>query len=159
MAVDWDTIEAIALTKAADLWYLFPISATLRMLKRRERPPRERRLVLDRLFGERGWYKAFYHTWEKDGLITGPHLMTTRHADEKGVTRYFVKRLRSVFEWVSDRPLRLFRSKGPLLFHLYFASSIPGKRRAYDTVTNILSVCSEARDFQDRLKKLRARPR
>jgi three-Cys-motif partner protein len=121
MAVEWDMIEAIAETKAADVWYLFPISATLRMLQRHEKPPKCRRLALDSL--------------------------------------YFVERLRSVFEWVSEKPLRLFRTNGPLLFHLYFASSIPGKRRAYDTVTDILSVYSEARDFPDRFRALRAERR
>lgn len=158
MAVEWDTIEAIAKTQAADVWYLFPISATLRMLQKREKPPKGRRLVLDRLFGERGWYSAFYHTWEKHGF-TGPQEMTTRHADEKAVTKYFVERLESVFEWVSPKPLRLFRTSGPLLFHLYFASSIPGRRRAYDTVTDILSVYCEARDFPERFKSLRAERR
>lgn len=155
MAVDWKTLEAIAETKAADVWYLFPINATLRLLQRRNKPPKSRRLSLDRLFGERGWYKTFYHTWERNGLITGPELVTSRHADEKGVTKYFVRRLRSAFEWVSEKPLRLFNYQNSLMFQLYFASSIPGERRMYETVQDILSVPSIARDFPARFKKLR----
>ena len=157
MAVDWKTIEAIAETKAADVWYLFPVSATLRLLQRRNKPPRSRRLRLDRLFGERSWYKAFYDAWERNGLISDPELVTSRHADEKGVIRYFVRRLQSIFEWVSEKPLRLFNCQGSPMFHLYFASSIPGKRRAYETVQNILSIPSSARDFPARFEKLRIR--
>lgn len=154
LAVNWDTIETIAKTEAADVWYLFPISATLRMLQRREKPSRSRKRVLDRLFGERGWYQKFYHSWERGGLISAPQLVTTRHADEKVVIKYFVKRLRSVFEWVSQKPLRLFSTNGPPLFHLYFMSSIPGKRRNHDIVQDILRICSGARDFRARFEKL-----
>jgi three-Cys-motif partner protein len=155
MAVNWDTIKSIAETQAADVWYLFPINATLRMLHRREKPPKSRRLVLDRLFGERDWYQEFYHTWDRSGFF-GPRLQTTRHANEKGVIKYFVNRLQSVFEWVSEKPLRLFSANGPLLFHLYFASSILGVRRIYDTVQDILRIYSGARDFPAQFEKLLA---
>lgn len=70
--------------------------------------------------------------------------------------KYFVKRLQSVFKWVSEKPLRLFRTNGSLMFHLHFSSSIPGKRRIYDTVRDILSISTEARDFPARFEKLQA---
>jgi len=128
MQVNWKTIEAIAKTKAADVWYLFPISATLRLLQRRNKPPRSQRLKLDRFFGERSWAREFYHTLGYNGLISGPIRVTSRHAHERQVVRYFVRRLRSAFEWVSKTPLRLVNKRGSLMFHLYFASSIPGNR-------------------------------
>ncbi|MGA2256827.1 MAG: hypothetical protein ABSG53_19425 [Thermoguttaceae bacterium] len=89
------------------------------------------------------------------GGLARLELVTSRHADVKGVIRYFVPRLQSIFEWVSEKPLRLSNYQGAPMFHLYFASSIPGKRRAYETVQNILSIPSSARDFPARFEKLR----
>lgn len=152
--VNWETLEAIAKTKAADLWYLFPINTTLRILQRKDSPSKSQIQNLDRMFGESDWFEAFYRKWIQASL-TGTKSRTTRHANEKDIRDYIVGRLRTVFEWVDERPLRLFHSKG-LMFYLLFASAIPGKRRAYQTVRDILSISSEAHDFPGQFKQLRA---
>lgn len=49
--VEWATIEAVAETRAIDLWILFPLSAVNRMLTRSGKIPEDWRLCLNRLFG------------------------------------------------------------------------------------------------------------
>lgn len=156
MEVNWNMIAKIAETKAADMWYLFPISATLRMLRRQDKPLMCRRQALDRLFRERDCCSQFYHTWKRNGLISGPQLVTSRLANEKSIINYFVQRLQSVFSWVSVRPLRLLSSHVSSLFQLYFASSIPGQPPIYEMVKDILRISSGARDFPARFENMQA---
>ncbi|MGB3977138.1 MAG: three-Cys-motif partner protein TcmP [bacterium] len=61
MQVEWKTIEAIAQTKAIDLWMLFPLGmAVNRLLKRSGEISESWRLRLDSIFGTNDWYDKFY---------------------------------------------------------------------------------------------------
>lgn len=59
-AVDWRVIEAIADTKAIDLWILFPIGAINRMLNKDKRPGKAMAERLTRVFGTEKWNEQFY---------------------------------------------------------------------------------------------------
>ena len=59
MQVRWNTIAAIAGTKAIDLWILFPLSAVNRLLKRDGQISLAWRNTLDEMFGSSDWYDAF----------------------------------------------------------------------------------------------------
>ncbi len=60
MQVDWSTIEALANTRAVDLWLLFPLGVAVnRLLTRSEPPPRERGDALTRIFGTTAWRDEF----------------------------------------------------------------------------------------------------
>ena len=63
MQVTWDTMKAIAKTKAIDLWILFPLGIGVNRLLRRDAKISEgwqRRL--DDFFGTPDWRNAFYET-------------------------------------------------------------------------------------------------
>ena len=56
-SVEWRVIEAIAKTRAVDLWILFPYSALNRMLTRDRKPTRSWCEKLTRVFGTAEWEK------------------------------------------------------------------------------------------------------
>jgi three-Cys-motif partner protein len=61
MQVTWATINAIAETKAIDLWLLFPLGVAVnRMLPKDGQIPSGWRQRLDLMFGEPDWYQVFY---------------------------------------------------------------------------------------------------
>lgn len=59
MQVEWTTIEAIAQTKAIDLWYLFPTGIGVnRLLKKDGKINDSNQKRLDKIFGTKEWRKA-----------------------------------------------------------------------------------------------------
>lgn len=61
MQVDWTTIEAIARTKAIDLWVLFPLGIGVnRLLTKSGDIPESWRRRLNVLLGTEDWYEEFY---------------------------------------------------------------------------------------------------
>jgi three-Cys-motif partner protein len=61
MQVEWQTIQAIAKTKAIDLWLLFPLGIGVsRLLTRSGEIPTGWRTRLDILLGTTDWYDEFY---------------------------------------------------------------------------------------------------
>ena len=120
MQVDWKTIEAIAETKAIDLWYLFPISGVARLLTKdgKMEPEWENRLNL--IFGKTDWRDAFYTRGQTIDLFSEESGLQ-KTADYSGIAQYFINRLSSVFAGVAPNPLKLLNSKNIPLFLLCFA--------------------------------------
>ena len=128
MQVKWDTIAAIAKTKAIDLWLLFPLgTGANRLLKRDGKIPESWRARLDATFGSSDWYDAFYQKVEYQELLPGgPTVETHKQANFDTIWTYFLKRLASVFPHVAKRPLPLFNSANCPLYLLCFAAGNPG---------------------------------
>jgi three-Cys-motif partner protein len=129
MQVTWTTIQAIAATKAIDLWLLFPLGiGVMRMLPNHGQIPPGWRKTLDRMFGESTWYDAFYGKVQTFDLFSSsPTDVTVKRADYDSISRYFVERLKSVFPHVADNPLPLHNSSNCPLYLLCFAAANPGK--------------------------------
>jgi three-Cys-motif partner protein len=126
MQVDWTVIEAIAATKAIDLWILFPIGmAVNRLLTTGGPPPEEWRKALTRIFGTGEWEQAFYGTGQNLDLFGGEATQHVKLADFKKIGQFFVDRLKTIFVGVSDKPLPLLNSRKNPLYLLCFASSNP----------------------------------
>jgi three-Cys-motif partner protein len=127
--IKWETVRAIADTKGADLWYLFPLGQTVNRLLRRDRAEIEdsQRQALKGMFGCTSWYDEFYRAVVREGIISTER-QTLKTGGSKEIGRYFVERLWTVFPYVIERPLRLYNRTGVLLFTFCFAS--PSKRRA-----------------------------
>ncbi|AMV31700.1 hypothetical protein VN12_06235 [Pirellula sp. SH-Sr6A] len=121
MQVNWSTIEAIAATKAIDLWILFPIGqAVNRLLVNRKPPPENWANALTRTFGEDAWRHRFYKKSVQPSLF-GDEELETKTADFADIEAYFLERLSSVFESVAKNPLLLFNSRGTPIYLLCFA--------------------------------------
>lgn len=142
MQVDWATIEAIAATKAIDLWILFPLGQGVNRLLTREGPPppawADR---LTRFFGTDEWRSRFYRKTEMPGLFGGTLSFVEKDADFATIGSYFLERLRSVFAAVADRTLPLRNSKGTPIFLLCFAA---GNERGAPTAVKIANNIMDA---------------
>jgi three-Cys-motif partner protein len=121
MQVDWATIEAIAHTKAIDLWYLFPLGAVSRLLPRDGQIDSANASKLNRFFGGHHWYNAFFAERVKEGLVWDEH-MTVRVKPREEIGGYYVNRLRSIFTGVARRPRPLYSQGKKTLFWLCFAT-------------------------------------
>lgn len=140
MQVDWALIEAIAATKAIDLWILFPIGmAVNRLLTTGGPPPEEWQKALTRIFGTTDWENAFYGTQTKKDLF-GEVTQQVKQADFNKIGQFFVDRLKTIFAGVSERPLPLMNSRNNPLYLLCFAAGNPkGAPTAIKIANHILT--------------------
>ena len=123
MQVEWQTIEAIAQTKAIDLWLLFPLGQGVnRLLTREGPPPQAWANRLTTMFGTDSWRDAFYRPSSQLELFSDePHLEKSANFDS--IMQYFLDRLDSVFEMVAPNPLVLRNSRNNPIFLLCFAAA------------------------------------
>jgi three-Cys-motif partner protein len=70
MQVEWATLQAIAATRAIDLWLLFPLGIGVgRLLTRSGEIPDSWRRRLDALLGTDSWYEEFYSVRSERSLF------------------------------------------------------------------------------------------
>jgi three-Cys-motif partner protein len=124
MQVSWQTMEAIARTKAIDTWILFPIGAVNRLLKRNGEIRVGWKRRLDILFGDPDWYDVFFPKESSSGLF-GEDVHKRRKSDMKMIEKYFNNRLASIFAAVAPNPYTLRNSNNAPLFLLCFAAANP----------------------------------
>lgn len=126
--VEWETLQAIASTKAIDVWYLFSLAGLYRNAARDiSAVDPSKRKTLTRLLGTDQWEYELYSP-----VVRSADLLDTldspetrqRHADVIGLETYVQKRLTSIFPSVLPAfPLPLPTDKGPQRFSLFFAVS------------------------------------
>ena len=129
MQVEWATIEAVAATKAIDMWYLFPVGAVCRCMPRGGQPPEGWEDRIDSVLGTPHWRDLFYAVSQSQTLM-GEESCLERTATYRDVCEFFTQRLRGAFADVvaSDEPLR--NGRGSPMFLLFFAVANPsGKAR------------------------------
>lgn len=121
MQVKWATVEAVAKTKAIDLWLLVPLGIGVnRLLKRSGDIPEPWRKALDEFLGTRDWFDSFY-TSESSPSLFGDEDARLVKAGTSAIGHYFNERLRSVFAAVADSPAVLRNSTNSPLYLLCFA--------------------------------------
>lgn len=121
MQVEWKTIEAIAATKAIDLWLLFPLGIGVnRLLTKSGDIPESWRRRLNLLLGTEDWYDEFY-TAETTPTLFGNDQERVVKATMATIGRYFNTRLRGVFAGVVDEPGVLRNTANNPLYLLCFA--------------------------------------
>jgi three-Cys-motif partner protein len=134
MQVTWDTMKAIAKTKAIDLWILFPLGIGVNRLLRRDANISEGwQQRLDDFFGTSEWRSAFYETKREEGLF-GTEERTEKVANFDSIARFFVNRLKEIFPGVAKNPLALHNSSNVPLYLLCFAA---GNERGAKTAVKI----------------------
>ena len=139
MAVDWNTIERIAATKAIDLWILFPLAqAVNRLLTKGSLPNDGWSRKLTKFFGTDDWQSAFYKPTAQGSLFNEEPAFQ-KEADFDAIGQFFVDRLDTAFAKVAKNPLPLFSSRNVPLFLLCFASANPkGASTAVNIAQDIL---------------------
>jgi len=139
--ISWPTIEAIAATKAIDMWFLFPISAVNRMLVKSGVIAPGWQSKLTDVFGTDSWKKHFYrNTGQRSLLSLLPENKKKKIADFDGIKKYTINRLQSIFAGVAQNPRVLTNNKNSPLFVLFFAvSNERGKKVALTIANHILN--------------------
>jgi three-Cys-motif partner protein len=123
MQVDWQTIEAVARTKAIDMWLLFPLGIGVNrlLLKNPAEIPESWRQRLTLLLGTDEWEHALYKT-ERVNMLFGEEEMVVK-ASLDGIAAFFVNRLKTRFPGVAEHPAVLSNSKGSPLYLFCFAAA------------------------------------
>ena len=140
MQVNWETIKAIANTEAIDLWYLFPFGIGVNRLLKKDagKMPASWEAKLDSIFGTNEWKEAFYSETQETTLF-GSETKTVKDTDFSKISKFVVKRLKSIFAGVAENPLLLRNSKNNPLYLLCFASGSPrGAKTAIKIAQDIL---------------------
>lgn len=139
MQVEWATIEALARTKAVDLWILFPLGQGVNRLLKRKSPP-EGALAdrLTRLFGTPDWKDAFYQPSSQMSMFDTEE-QVEKTASFASIEKFFVDRLKTIFHQVAENPLSLYNSKNVPIYLLCFAAANPkGSETAVKIAQDIL---------------------
>jgi len=139
MQVEWTLIEALAKTKAIDLWLLFPLGmAVNRLLTKGGKPPPAWEQALTRVFGTEDWRNNFY-SQKTEPTLFGDIEVTVKEADFVKIGKFFVNRLKTVFSEVAENPLPLRNSRNTPLYLLCFAAGNPrGAKTAVRIAQHIL---------------------
>jgi len=125
MSVEWTTIEAVAKTKAIDLWILFPLGQAVNRLLIRKHPPEGAWAnKLTRFFGTEDWKTEFYRPRQRVTLFEIEETLE-KEANFESIGKFFVKRLESVFTKVAQNPLTLYNSRNIPIYLLCFAAGNP----------------------------------
>lgn len=131
MEVEWQTLEAIAKTKAIDVWFLFPLSGLYRQAARNISAVDEtKRRALTKMLGTDEWEKELYSQSppivDLLGVLESPD-DRQRNADVAGLEQYVKRRLETIFPLVAE-PFPLPPQKKPQRFSLFFAASNPSPK-------------------------------
>ncbi len=126
MQVEWDTIKAI--TEAFDLWYLFPVMAVNRLLKKDGKISEANKNRLDRIFGTPNWEEALYRRDPQGSIL---EFLDDRPVEDRSVKAagvealksFIIGRLEEVYPGVAKNPRVLCNSKNSPLFLFCFAVS------------------------------------
>ncbi|HEY1951380.1 MAG TPA: three-Cys-motif partner protein TcmP [Gemmatimonadaceae bacterium] len=132
MQVDWKTIEAVAATKAIDLWLLVPLGMGMnRLATKSGKLPESWRRRMDLFLGTTDWYDEFYKQETKVTLFGDAKVQVK--ASMNVMAGYFNRRLKEVFAGVAE-PGVLWNSANNPLYLLCFAV---GNERGKDVALRI----------------------
>jgi three-Cys-motif partner protein len=140
MQVEWQTIEAIANTKAIDLWLLFPLGIGVsRLLTRTGDIPSGWRTRLDKLLGTTNWYDEFYKVEHEPNLFGNDEERVIKATNET-IARYFTDRLKTIFpaNGVAEPGVLRNSSNNPLYLLCFAAGNDKGAPIAVKIASHIL---------------------
>jgi three-Cys-motif partner protein len=138
MQVEWQTIEAIAKTKAIDLWLLFPLGIGVsRLLTRSGEIPKGWRTRLDTLLGTKDWHDEFYKVEHTADLFGNDEERVVKATNET-IARYFNTRLHSIFAGVAEPGVLRNSSNNPLYLLCFAAGNDKGAPIALKIANHLL---------------------
>jgi three-Cys-motif partner protein len=123
MDVEWKTLQAIAATKAIDVWFLFSLSGLYRQATRRSSDiDPDKRAAITRILGTQAWERELYSDMGQGDMFGGEEKQRT--ADVRGLERYVKGRLETIFAKVFE-PKALPADQKPQRFSLFLCISNP----------------------------------
>ncbi|GMW03744.1 MAG: hypothetical protein AMXMBFR84_48780 [Candidatus Hydrogenedentota bacterium] len=125
MQVNWETVCAIARTKAIDLWILFPCGAGVnRMLPANGNVSPSWANRLNLVFGDDGWRNAFYQSDPQQDLFAQQDTIQ-KSANPESIGLYYNRKLSTIFAGVARNPRAMRNSRDYVMYQLMFAASNP----------------------------------
>ena len=118
--LDFNLLRSISLTKAIDVWYLFPFYAVNRMLKKDKNIDDDWKKVLNRCLGDDSWEDDLYFESTQLNLFQD---VEYEKASVKDIQRFICKKMKEVFPYVSENYLVLKNSRNSPLFLLFLLIS------------------------------------
>jgi three-Cys-motif partner protein len=145
MQVEWKTIEAVAATKAIDLWLLVPLGMGMnRLAPRSGKLPESWRVRMNAFLGTADWYDEFYKVETMPTLFGDQQVQVRASMDV--MARYFNNRLKQVFAGVAEEPGVLWNSsKNPLYMFCFAVGNESGKNIALRIANHLLKRLKEVR--------------
>lgn len=127
MNLQWATLERVARSKLADVWYLFPLSGLYRQAARDAADiDEDKARSLTTMLGTEAWRSAFYKE-SPQGSLFDEAPTVERHLGPMQMKDWVTSHLRTIFSSVVE-PKILYQTtpngtQGAPLFALYFAVS------------------------------------
>ncbi len=138
--VKWDTIEAIAKTKAIDLWVLYPHGiAVNRMLTKTGDIDPSWRKKLNEIMGTEEWYDEFYKEINYKNIFQDTAVKTQKIATISTIGKFYNSRLKLIFEGVADNPAVLKNENRELYLFCFAVGNKKGKNVALNIANHILN--------------------
>ncbi|PZU89388.1 MAG: hypothetical protein DI527_16170 [Chelatococcus sp.] len=132
MEVTWETIAAVAATKAIDMWCFFPLMGLYRQAAREPAAiDDKKRAKLNAVLGTDEWQREWYRPVERPTDLLGfadDDDVRVRTADVNAIEAYVQRRLESVFKGVVLPPKRIKNPRGHPLASLFFATANPAPK-------------------------------
>lgn len=137
MQVEWSTLEAVAATRAIDLWLLWPFGIGLnRLLVRDGDIPEGWRRRISTMLGTDDWTQHLYQTPPPGGAeqldLFGDGTQTEEERVEKvsmdRLAAYMLERLDTIFAGVAENPAWLHNSSHCPLYLFCFAVGNPSPK-------------------------------
>lgn len=127
--VGWNTVEAIAKTKAIDLWYLFPAHLGInRQISASGEFDIHKAASLDKVLGTSEWREEFVARISRQNLWGEAEQISFKQSTVDSVTRFMIRRMKAVFKGlVLDEWLPLGRG-GSHWYSLIFACANPSAK-------------------------------
>lgn len=136
LSVNWDTLVAIAGTKAIDVWYLVSLAGLFRQAAHDpEKLDDAKRSALTRMLGTEEWERSWYPESIDEDIFGNIVRRRRRSADVTAMEKFVGDRLSTIFPRVLA-PYRLHNERGVPMFALFFAISNP-EPRAIGLATSI----------------------
>ncbi len=135
--VNWPTIEAIAATKALDLWYLFPAGlGVFRQISKDGTVDKTHEASITRLLGTDAWKSAFFEPSKQTELFGEP-VTQEKIVTPESAALFMIERLKTVFEGgVMDEMIPLGKHAYPSYYLLFAWGNASPKAK---TLANRLS--------------------
>lgn len=125
--VDWETLEIIARTRAADVWYLAPTGLGIwRQIPKKGKMQEASAQSITRILGDDSWRHLFTKQETSRNLFDEAEINILRDGTVDEVTRHVIQRLRTIFRGgVLDQYVLLGGSDEMKYYSLVFAVSNP----------------------------------
>jgi three-Cys-motif partner protein len=127
MAVRWPTLEVLAASQRADVWFLANLKAAIQQLAHDHGALDDsKRAALSGFFGTMAWEDEFYRFREGERDLFSDQAAAVGHraASREEIAGFYRKRLETLFSYVS-RPLGLRVKNQDDYFQLYCMSNNP----------------------------------